>query len=88
MKKARYGDHGHGPKTATLPRTGATASARGRSAAWAAEMATSGKRIQKILDEMAVEGDDAELRGLREAVNEIAESKPERVATVIRDWMS
>jgi len=88
MKKAQYGDRGRGPRTTAFHGTAATASAHGRSAAWAAEMATSGKRIQKILDEMAVEGDDAELRGLREAINEVAESKPERVATVIRDWMS
>ena len=86
MKKTRYAEGG-ARFGASRGAAAMTASADAGVAAGRMAGATP-KSVQEILDSIVLEGDDADLRGLRDAVSQLADQKPEGVASVIREWVS
>ncbi len=89
MKKAKYGEHV--PQIAAPVMTAAAAPAGGGGKAAESmfpEAIASDKKVKQIFEEVVFEESEAELRGLREAMGQLAEQRPEAVAAVIREWIS
>lgn len=89
MKKSKYAEHT--PVIAAPVRTSAAAPASGGGKAAESmfpEAIASDKKVKQIFEEIVLEESEAELRGLREAMGQLAEQRPEAVAAVIREWIS
>jgi flagellar M-ring protein FliF len=92
MKKAKFADHGPAlaPATASgaAPARTSSRSTGGGDNSSMLEVTASDKRVKQIFDEIVLEESEAELRGLRDAMGQLADQKPESVAAVIREWIS
>lgn len=96
MKKAKFADHGSAlaPATASggasIRRVSHSGSGGGGGEADSSmlEVAASDKRVKQIFDEIVLDENESELRGLRDAMSRLADQKPESVAAVIREWIS
>jgi len=88
MKKVKYTDHTPGLRTMPIAAAAGAASSGRDTRRGLPSAVSSNKKVQEIFNEIVLEDGEAELRGLREAMGQLAEEKPESVAAVIRQWLS
>ncbi len=88
MKKTRYADHGPEATRTVIAATAAAAPGGGERETVIPDAVTSDRKVQEIFNDIVLEDSEAELRGLREAMNKLVEQKPESIAAVIRQWIS